>query len=43
MAHCFIEVDKAVIQVISFVGFLECGFHSFSPLMDEDKRFMEAS
>ena len=38
MAHSFIE---AVIQVISLV-FCNCGFHSFCPLMDKDKRLVEA-
>ena len=31
MAHNFIELDKAVVHVISLVSFL-CGFHSVCPL-----------
>ena len=41
-AHCFIELDKAVIYVISLVSFLDCGFHSVCPLVNKDKRLMEA-
>ena len=41
MAHSVIELDKAVIRVVSLVSF--CGFHSVFPLMDEDGRFVEAS
>ena len=51
LAHVFIELDKAVIHVISLVSFFlflfffffDCGFHSVSLLMDEDKRLVEAS
>ena len=43
MAHSFIELDKAVIHVISLVNFCDCGFHSVFPLMDEYKRLVEAS
>ena len=39
MAHSFIELDKAVIQVISLV-FCNCGLHSVCPLMDKDKRLI---
>ena len=41
----FIELDKAVVHVIRLVGFLfcDCGFQSVSPLMEKDKRLMEAS
>ena len=42
MAHSFIELDKAVIHVISLVSFCDCGFHSVYPLMDKDKRLVEA-
>ena len=35
MAHSFIELDKAV--------FCDCGFQSVCPLMEKDKRLMEAS
>ena len=43
MAHSFIELDKAVVHVISLVSFHDCGFHSVCPLMEKDKRLMEAS
>ena len=43
MAHSFIELDKAAIHVISLVSFCDCGFLSVCPLMNEDKRFVEAS
>ena len=43
MAHSFIEVDKVVVHVISVVTFLLLRFHSVCPLMNKDKRFMEAS
>ena len=41
----FIELDKAVVHVIRLVSFLfcDCGFQSVSPLMEKDKRLMEAS
>ena len=42
MAHSFTELDKAVVHVTSLV-FCDCGFHSVSPLMEKDKRLMEAS
>ena len=42
MAHSFIELDKAVVHVIRLVSFL-CGFQSICPLMEKDKRLMEAS
>ena len=42
MAHSFIVLDKGVVHVISLI-FCDCGFHSVCPLMDKDKRFMEAS
>ena len=42
-AQSFIELDKAVIHVISLLVFCDCGFHSVGPLMDKGKRFMEAS
>ena len=40
MAHSFIELDKAVIHVISFISFLksDSGFYSVWFLMDKDKR-----
>ena len=41
-AHSFIELDRAVIHVISLVSFFSnCGFHSVCPHMD--KRLVEAS
>ena len=43
MAHSFIELDKAVVHVISLVSFLLLWFSSDCPLMSKDKRFMEAS
>ena len=35
MAHSFIELDKAVIHVISLVSFLWLRYHSVCPLMDK--------
>ena len=43
MAHSFIELDKALVHVINWVVFCDCGFHPVYPLMDKDKRLMEAS
>ena len=43
MAHSFIELDKAVVHVISLVSFLWLWFSFCLPLMDKDKRLMEAS
>ena len=34
MTHSFIELDKAVIHVITLVIFYDCGFHSICPLVD---------
>ena len=42
MANSFIELDNAVVYVISLV-FCDCGFQSVCPLMEKDKRLMEAS
>ena len=39
---CFIELDKAVVHVSVWLVFCDCGFHSVCPLMDKDKRIMEA-
>ena len=39
----FTELDKAVVHVIRLVSFCDCGFHSVCPLMEKDKRLMEAS
>ena len=41
MAHSVIELDKAVVHVISLVSFLDCGFHSVCSLLEKDKRLME--
>ena len=43
LAHSFIELDKAVIHVISLFVFCDFGFLSVCPLMDKEKRFVEAS
>ena len=43
MAHSFIELDKAVVHVITLVSFLWCGFQSVCPLMKKDKKLMETS
>ena len=42
-AHCFTELDKAVVYVISVIDFCDCCFHSVCPLRDKDKRLMKAS
>ena len=41
MAHCFIEVDEAVVHVTRLLAFCDCGFQSVCPLMEKDKRLME--
>ena len=43
MAHSFIELDKAVIQVSVWLVFCDFGFHPVCPLMDKNKRLVEAS
>ena len=43
MAYGFTKLDKAVVHVISLISFCDCGFHTVSPLMNKDKRLMEAS
>ena len=43
MSQNFIELDKAEVHVISMVSFCDYGFHSVCPLMDKDKRLVEAS
>ena len=43
MAHSFIELDKPAVHVIRLVSFCDCGFPSVCPLMEKDKRLMEAS
>ena len=40
MAHSFIELDKAVVHVISLVSFLWLWFHSVCPLMEKDKAYV---
>ena len=43
MDHSSIELDKAVVHVIRLVILCDCGFQSVFPLMQKDKRLMEAS
>ena len=43
MAHSFIELDQAVVHVISLISFLWLWFHSVCLLWDKDKRLMEVS
>ena len=43
MAHSFIELDKAVVQVISLISFLWLWFSFCGPLMEKDKKLIEAS
>ena len=43
MAHSFIELDKAVVHVIRLVSFLRLWFSVRLPLIEKDKRLMEAS
>ena len=43
MAHSFIELDKAVVHVISLVTFLWLWLSFCCSLMEKDKRLMEAS
>ena len=43
MALSFIELDKAVVHVIDWLVFCDCDFQSVCPLMEKDKRLMEAS
>ena len=43
MVHSFTELDKAVVHVIRLVSFLWLWFQSVCPLMEKDKRLMEAS
>ena len=43
IAHSLIELDTAVIHVISLIVFLcDCGFHNVCPLMDKDRRLMDS-
>ena len=41
MTHSFIELDRVVIHVISFLSFLWLWFSFCLPLMDEDKRLVK--
>ena len=43
MVHSFIELNKTVVHVISWLVFCNCSFQSFCPLMEKVKRPMEAS
>ena len=43
MAHSFTGLDKAVVHVIILVSFCDRSFHSVRPLVDEDKRLVQAS
>ena len=43
MAHSFIELDKAVVHVISLVNFLYFGVHFVCPLINRDKRLLRNS
>ena len=43
MDHSFIELDKAVVHVINWLVFCDCGFQSVCPVTNKDKRLMEAS
>ena len=43
IAHNFIELDKTVVHVINWLVFCYFGFQSVCPLMEKDKRLMEAS
>ena len=43
MAHGFIELDKAVIHVISLINFFVIVVFSLSVLLDKDNRLAKAS
>ena len=43
MAHSFIELDKAWSMWSDWLVFCDCAFHSVCPLMEKEKRLMEAS
>ena len=43
MAHSFTELDKAVVHVIRWLIFCDCGFQSGCPVMEKDKRLMVVS
>ena len=40
VAHSFIELDKAVVPEIRWLGFCDCGFQYVCTLMEKDKRHM---
>ena len=42
-AHSLTELDKAVVRVVSWLVFCDCGFHSLCALMEKGKRLVEAS
>ena len=43
MVHSFTELDKAMVHVIRLVSFLRLWFSVRLPLIEKDKRLMEAS
>ena len=43
MVHSFTELHKAVIHMIIWLFFCDCGFHSLSLLVDEDNEFVQVS
>ena len=43
MAHSFTELDKAVVHVLRWLVFCDCGFQSVCLLIEKGKRLMEAS
>ena len=43
LAHSFIELDKAVTHVTSWLVFCGFSFHSVCPLMDGDETLVETS
>ena len=43
LAHSLVELHEGVIHAIFFGNILWWGFHSIYPLVDEDKRLVEAS
>ena len=43
IAHCFLELNKAMIHMMILISFWWLCFHSVYPLMDEDKSLLQAS
>ena len=43
MVHSFTELHKAMIHMIIWLFFCDCGFHSLSLLVDEDNEFVQVS